>query len=368
MPYMGGMSILHQIFASTEKREAKGSYGFGRSWFPKPLRCHDQQRQLPRASRTSDNTGTSLLARSPGWSVCCGHRGDWRGEPIFCGRDDKIQFYWCVQIRIFWNDVQLFIWYLITWFWRSIARLRYFRRFPLEQEGAEGLHCGLCKSNMTLDHFWKLTSSSIPATCSLKHASGRGILQQLKIPSFKFSHSWGLEMTNENNVFHQETTSSWRKHAASMTDHAKSRWNASGGISMVSQMMTRLRWSGRDGWNCWPLLGFQVQSFIVFQHTSSIHPKMGGISNILAQSKDMYDIYIYFLYYVYIFIYLFGPFPEAGPQTEANHFQPRSYGVFLLMFRCFDCSFRATVSSPYHPKHKFSENQEGHICLLYVIT
>lgn len=31
------------------------------------------------------------------------------------------------------------------------------------------------------------------------------------------------------------------------------------------------------------------------------------------------------------------------------------------MFRCFDCRFCATVSSPYHPNHKFSEHQEGHM-------
>ena len=86
----------HKNHLNAGKYAIHGSYGFGRSWFPKPLRCHDQQRQLPRASRTSDNTGTSLLARSLGWSVCCRHRGDWRGEPIFCGRDDQIQLYWCV--------------------------------------------------------------------------------------------------------------------------------------------------------------------------------------------------------------------------------------------------------------------------------
>ena len=122
-----------------------------------------------------------------------------------------------------------------------------------------------------------------------------------------------------------------------------------------------------------PLLGFQVQSFIVFQHTSSIHPKMGGISNVLAQSKDMYDIYIYMfvLYYVNIYTYLnlftvfIWTFSGSRTPNRNNHFQPRAYGVFVnvSMLRFFSF-LQESLIEPQCLHRKFSEHQEGHMFII----
>lgn len=161
---------------------------------------------------------------------------------------------------------------------------RYFFRFSQEQKDAEGLHCGLCKSNMTLDPFWKLNSSSIPATCSLKHVWGRVILQQLKIPSFRFSHRWGPEMTKQQsfspgcNIFIQETCSFNDRPCQVQVERVRRNLNGLSDDDKASLVRTGhwlklLRFVGFPQKTPHP---FQVQSFIVLQHTSSIHPKMGG--------------------------------------------------------------------------------------------
>lgn len=64
--------------------------------------------------------------------------------------------------------------------------------------------------------------------------------------------------------------------------------------------------------------------------------------------------YIYI--YIDLFIYL-DLFREQDPKPKQSC-STSSLRVLLLMFRCFDCSFCATVSSPYHPNHEFSEHQE----------
>ena len=148
----------------------------------------------------------------------------------------------------------------------------------------------------------------------------RGYSPTIKIPSFKF-HIAGAGNDKKDIFF----TSEQHHHGGNIQllfqwpTVPSHRWSVSGGISMVSQMMTRLRWSGRDiGSKLLATVGlpkkkrprFQVQLFSILQHT---------IACISGIQRDMYCIW-------------------TGDGTANGTILFNSTGVFV-MIRCFDVSF-----------------------------